>query len=209
MPRPRPQGVAANSSGGRFLVHRKLAFVPRFDRWPKFFCNQSFFFRANGRTPIYGLQVEGGQDKGLQVSGKLPETRCRFVPSGPRGNNANNAATGGVGAGDGKGGGSNAAGSVLDFGRASVGVEIVRTVMLQNTGKSAAVFFVDTAELKVVSASRSVFLPLSPVTKIYQGQLGWRAAALGNHSTIGRRTLQSIRLFPPFLCIFRDRSGSA
>lgn len=87
-------------------------------------------------------QVEGGQDKGLQVSGLLPETRCRFVPQ--RGAANNN------GGGDSKGG-STMGGSVLDFGWASIGVEIVRTVMLQNTGKSPAVFFVDTAEVKGVS----------------------------------------------------------
>lgn len=97
-------------------------------------------------------QVDGGQDKGLQVSGKLPEARCRFVPPGAQRGAANNAgvASGGGGGGDGKGG-STMGGSVLDFGRASIGVEIVRTVMLQNTGKSPAVFFIDTAELKGVS----------------------------------------------------------
>lgn len=88
--------------------------------------------------------MDGGQDKGLQVSGQLPEARCRFVPPGTQRSAANN------GGGDGKGG-STMGGSVLDFGRASIGVEIVRTVMLQNTGKSPAVFFVDTAELKGVS----------------------------------------------------------
>lgn len=57
------------------------------------------------------------------------------------------------GGGDTKGG--FASGSVLDFGRASVGVEVVRTVMLQNTGKSPAVYFVDVADLKPVrSVSR-------------------------------------------------------
>lgn len=125
-------------------------------------------------------KVEGGQDKGLQVSGKLPEARCRFVLPGTRGGggNANNSATttagaaaasggatsaaagGGAGgsSGDNKGastavnaGGGGGGGSVLDFGRASVGVEVVRTVTLQNTGKSPAVFFVDTADLKLVS----------------------------------------------------------
>ena len=109
--------------------------------------------------------MEGGQDKGLQITGKLPETRCRFVPAGTRGN-ANHAVAGTAGGGGGGGGGgdskggSNAAGPVLDFGRASVGVEIVRTVMLQNTGKSSAVFFVDTSELKAVSACCKV-LPFS------------------------------------------------
>lgn len=123
-------------------------------------------------------QVEGGQDKGLPISGKLPEARCRFAPPGPqRGTNlprsndnananagttpapanaANNdgndnhlskglsgnaAATTALGAG-----GSN----VLDFGHVSVGVEVERIVMLQNTGKSQAAFFVDTSDLNLV-----------------------------------------------------------
>lgn len=106
-------------------------------------------------------KVEGGQDKGLRVSGKLPEARCRFVVPGARGggNNVNanattTAATVG-GGGDNKGASAAAnagtGSSVLDFGRASVGVEVARTVTLQNTGKSPAVFFVDTADLKLVS----------------------------------------------------------
>ena len=45
-----------------------------------------------------------------------------------------------------------AVGSVLDFGRASVGVEIVRMVTLQNVGKSPAVFCVEAPELKQVRA---------------------------------------------------------
>lgn len=117
--------------------------------------------------------MEGGQDKGLQVCGKLPEARCRFALPGTRGGgggNANNNATtsaaaaaaatagGGGGSGDNKGAsaGNNAGGggSVLDFGRASVGVEVERTVTLQNIGKSPAVFFVDTVDLKLV---RSIF----------------------------------------------------
>lgn len=104
--------------------------------------------------------MDGGQDKGIQVSGQLPEARCRFVLPGTQRGAANNGgvatagaaavASGGGGGGDSKGG-STVGGSVLDFGRASIGVEIVRTVMLQNTGKSPAVFFVDTTELKGVS----------------------------------------------------------
>eukprot|EP00903_Cladosiphon_okamuranus_P009303 g8875.t1 len=95
------------------------------------------------------LKVDGGQDKELQVSGQLPETRCRFVPPGTHRSTARNVVGGGV---DSKGG-SNVGGSVLDFGRASIGVEIVRTVMLQNTGKSPAAFFVDTPELKGIGIS--------------------------------------------------------
>ena len=97
---------------------------------------------------------------GLQVSGQLPEARCRFVLPGAQRGAANSGgiatagvaavASGGGGGGDSKGG-STIGGSVLDFGRASIGVEIVRRVMLQNTGKSPAVFFIDTAELKGVS----------------------------------------------------------
>lgn len=84
------------------------------------------------------------------MSGKLPETRCRFVPPSAtaRGGNSNavttNGAAAATAAGDNKGM------FVLDFGRASVGVEVARTIMLQNTGKSPAVFFVSTAELKLV-----------------------------------------------------------
>lgn len=112
--------------------------------------------------------MEGGQDKGLPVSGKLPEARCRFVLPGTRGKLANttsNAASGvpaataagSLPAGD-KGSvavaaatPANGGGTALDFGRASVGVEVTRTVMLQNTGKSPAVFFVDAADFKMVS----------------------------------------------------------
>lgn len=114
----------------------------------------TYFRNAQNRQPTH--QVDGGQDKGLQVSGQLPEARCRFVPPGAQRGAANSggvatagaaAVAGGVG-GDNRGG--TMGGSVLDFGRASIGVEVVRTVMLQNTGKSPAVFFVDTAELKGV-----------------------------------------------------------
>lgn len=84
------------------------------------------------------------------MSGKLPETRCRFVlPSTTgRGGNSNAVTTTGTAAATAAG--DNKGMSVLDFGRASVGVEVVRTVMLQNTGKSPAVFFVSAAELKLV-----------------------------------------------------------
>lgn len=99
--------------------------------------------------------MDGGQDKGLQVSGQLPEARCRFALPGTQRGAANNSGVASGGGGDGKGS-SATGGSVLDFGRASIGVEIVRTVMLQNTGKYPAVFFVDTAELKGVSVSGSV-----------------------------------------------------
>lgn len=104
------------------------------------------------------------------MTGRLPEARCRFNLPSTRGNansaNAPTAVAAAAAAGPGvaHGGGDNkgasaaagAGGSVLDFGRASVGVEVVRTVMLQNTGKSPAVFFVDVADLKLV---RSVSTP--------------------------------------------------
>lgn len=104
--------------------------------------------------------MEGGQDKGLPVSGKLPEARCRFVPPRTPGTSsaaatATNPAMGdkgsaAVGATAAAGGG-----GVVDFGRASVGVEVLRTVMLQNIGKSPAVFFIDAADLKQVSFGQS------------------------------------------------------
>lgn len=118
--------------------------------------------------------MEGGQDKGLPVSGKLPEARCRFVPPGPRNganaagvgaaatatnphsetitnnNNGIHGATGSISSGGAAAG--VATSGVLDFGRVPIGVEVTRTVVLQNTGKSQAAFFVDTSDLIVVSS---------------------------------------------------------
>lgn len=90
----------------------------------------------------------------LEVSGKLHETRCRLVPPGKRGNTTTTNATTSAPPPVGDKGTStmSIAGSVLDFGRASVGVEIVRMVTLQNIGKSPAVFCVDAPELKQVRA---------------------------------------------------------
>lgn len=97
----------------------------------------------------------------LEVSGKLSEARCRFVPPGKRGNNTttvaantntntNAAASSPPPLGEKGTSTMSTGGSVLDFGRASVGVEIVRVVTLQNVGKSPAVFCVDAPELKQV-----------------------------------------------------------
>lgn len=92
----------------------------------------------------------------LEVSGKLHEARCRFAPPGKRGNNtttttaANATASSPPPLGEKGTSTMSTAGSVLDFGRASVGVEIVRMVTLQNVGKSPAVFCVDAPELKQV-----------------------------------------------------------
>ena len=66
------------------------------------------------------------------------------------------------------------AGGVLDFGRASVGVEIVRMVTLQNVGKSPAVFCVDAPELKQVRTGARTGLggntaPGRCRTKVYTG----------------------------------------
>lgn len=116
-------------------------------------------------------KVENGQDKGLPVFGKLPEARCRFVPPSPqRGTNLSRSndnahANPGTANNDGNdnhinrgvsgnaisttaigSGGSN----VLDFGHVSVGVEIERTVLLQNTGRFQATFFVHTSDLNMV-----------------------------------------------------------
>lgn len=104
------------------------------------------------------FQVEGGRDKTLSVSGKLPEARCRFALDGTRTNSSiATSQTMPLPPGDKR---SNAGGEtsaadggcsdVLDFGLASVGVEVTRTVLLHNVGKSPAVFFVDTEELRPV-----------------------------------------------------------
>lgn len=151
-------------------------------------------------TPVgCPYQVDGGQDKGLPVSGQLPEARCRFVvpasqgrggniprsndnsgnpnagtvaavvaavvaPANATNNNSSGASaagnivsttagggsgnlSGGGGVGGGGGGGS---ANILDFGHVSVGMEVGRTVMLQNMGKSQAAFFLDTSELQLV-----------------------------------------------------------
>lgn len=111
------------------------------------------------RNMFGATQVEGGQDKGLPVSGKLSEARCRFAPLSVRGNPTTNptsttagaTATGAPSPAEDKGTATSAGINCLDFGHASVGVEITRTVMLQNIGKSPAVFFVDAADFKLVS----------------------------------------------------------
>lgn len=115
-------------------------------------------------------KVEGGQDRGLPVSGKLPEARCRFAPPGMRGNMAPTSVASAVlsttrgptvapsgGSNDrgpysgGQGAGQADTSGVLDFGQAAVGVEVTRTVTLQNLGKSQAVFFMETAALAQAS----------------------------------------------------------
>lgn len=128
-----------------------------------FFSNSSCLHRPH--PPSIPFQVEGGEDKGLPVSGKLPETRCRFVlPS--RGNTSTTMAAtgatagtarsslpragGSIGGEHGKSSSGGGSSGVLDFGHASVGVDVRRTVMLQNTGKSQAAFFVDTSDLTLV-----------------------------------------------------------
>lgn len=101
------------------------------------------------------MQVEGGQDKTLSVSGNLPEARCRFALDGTRTlSSIATSKTMPLPPGSNAGGETSAAdggcSGVLDFGLASVGIKVTRTVLLHNVGKFPAVFFVDTEELRPV-----------------------------------------------------------
>lgn len=116
------------------------------------------------------MKVEGGQEKSLPVSGQLPEARCRFVSPGARGSAHFAASTTLAAAGDTRvgaipttsgdksstvthaaaGSATPVGGGSINFGRASVGVEVTRTVMLQNTGKAPAVFFINASDTKLV-----------------------------------------------------------
>lgn len=101
------------------------------------------------------MQVEGGRDKTLLVSGNLPEARCHFALDGTRTlSSITTSQTMPLPPGSNRGGETSAAdggcSGVLDFGLAAVGIEVMRTVLLHNVGKSPAVFFVDTGELRPV-----------------------------------------------------------
>ncbi|CAM9334154.1 unnamed protein product [Discosporangium mesarthrocarpum] len=95
------------------------------------------------------LKVEGGKDTELPVSGRLAESRCKFLPpetarqnANPNSNPNSAPAVSRTDKGGGRGGG-----GVLDFGQVSVGVERTLKVCLQNVGKTKAVFWVESGVL--------------------------------------------------------------
>lgn len=92
------------------------------------------------------MQVEGGQDKQLNVTGKLPEARCRFTLSE---DDTDGVAPAGDTTGCGNAG--NTSPPVVEFGQVAIGVLVTRTVTLQNLGRCPAVFSIDYSDVEMVS----------------------------------------------------------